>query len=94
LLGLEQDTEDEERSGGPTQVTIPENADAIHSMILDNRRTPAKKMAEILAISQESVCYIIHEISDMRKLSAKWIPKCLNAYQKRDPVLASQAILD
>jgi transposase len=31
-------TEDEECSGRPTQVTIPENVDAIHSMILDNRR--------------------------------------------------------
>jgi hypothetical protein len=30
----------------------------------------------------------------MRKLSAKWVPKCLNADQKRDRVLASQDILD
>jgi hypothetical protein len=30
----------------------------------------------------------------MRKLSAKWIPKCLKADQKSDRVLASQAILD
>jgi hypothetical protein len=31
-------TEDEQRSGRPTQVTIPENVNAIHSMILDDRR--------------------------------------------------------
>jgi hypothetical protein len=30
----------------------------------------------------------------MRKLSAKWVPKSLNADQKHDRVLASQAILD
>jgi hypothetical protein len=30
----------------------------------------------------------------MRKLSAKWVPKCLNADQKCDGVHASQAILD
>jgi hypothetical protein len=35
-------TEDE-RSGRPTEVTIPENADAIHSMILDSRRISAKR---------------------------------------------------
>jgi transposase len=29
-------TEDEERSGRKTQVTIPENMDALHSMILDD----------------------------------------------------------
>jgi transposase len=36
-------TEDEERSGRPTQVTIPENVDAIHSMILDDRRVSIKR---------------------------------------------------
>jgi hypothetical protein len=31
-------TEDEERSGRPSQVIIPENVDAVHCMILDDRR--------------------------------------------------------
>jgi hypothetical protein len=84
-------TEDEECSGRPTQVTVPENVDAIHSIILDYRRMSAKKIAETLAISRERVgfTHIIHKIVDMRKLSAKWVPKCLNADQKRDRVLAS-----
>jgi hypothetical protein len=82
-------TEDEELSGRPTQVTIPE---AIHSMILDDRRISAKKIAETLAflLSRERVGHIIHEILDMRNLPTKWVPKCLSA----DRVLASQAILD
>jgi hypothetical protein len=63
-------------------------------MILDERRTSAKKIAETLVISRERVGYIIHEILDMRKRSAKWVLKCLNADQKCDHVLASQAILD
>jgi transposase len=36
-------TEDEERSGRPTQVTIPENVNAIHSMILDDRKYPLQR---------------------------------------------------
>jgi hypothetical protein len=36
-------TDDEERCGRPTQVTIPENMDAIHSTILDDRRICVKK---------------------------------------------------
>jgi predicted regulator of amino acid metabolism with ACT domain len=67
--------------------------DAIHSMILGDRRISAEKIAETLAISRESVGYTIHEILDTRKLSAKWVPKCLNADQKCDRVLASEAIL-
>jgi hypothetical protein len=86
-------TEDE-CSGRPTELTIPENVAAIHSMIIDDRRIYAKMIAETLVISQGGIGYIIHEIVDMRKLSAKWVPKCLNADQKCDQVLASQAILD
>jgi transposase len=83
-----------EHSGRPNQVTIPENVDSRHSMILGYGRISAKKIADTLVISRERVGYIIHEILDMRKLSAKWVPKYLNACEKHDPVLASQAILD
>jgi transposase len=43
-------TEDEESPGRPTQVTIPENLDAIHSMILDDRKISTKKIGQIPAI--------------------------------------------
>jgi hypothetical protein len=63
-------------------------------LIMMNETIPAKKIAEILVISQERVGHIIHENLYMRELSAKWVPKYLNADQKRDQVLASQTILD
>jgi hypothetical protein len=55
-------------------VTIPEKVDAIHSMILDNWKIFAKKKA----VGYE---YITGKIIDMRKLSAKWVSKYLNAVQ-------------
>jgi hypothetical protein len=63
-------------------VTIPENEDAIHSMILDDQRISAKKTAGTLTISQEREGHIIHEILDMEKLSAKLVLKCLNAVRR------------
>ena len=36
-----------------------------------------------MGISRERGGSIIHEDLDMRKLSAKWVPKCLNADEKR-----------
>jgi hypothetical protein len=39
-------TEDEERSGRTTQDTVPENLDAFHSMILDDRKLSAKKIVD------------------------------------------------
>ena len=48
-----------------------------------NRRISAKSVAKQLGISRERVRSIMHENLDMRKLSAKWDPKCLNADQKQ-----------
>jgi len=75
-------------------VTVPENVDAVHGMILEEHRISAKKMAQTLKISQEHVEFISHDELDMRKLAVKWVPKCLNVNQKCDHVLASQAILE
>jgi len=64
-------------------VTNPEIIDQIHQLILEDHRISAKSIAEQLGISHEWVGSIIHEDLDMRKLSVKWVPKCLNADQKR-----------
>ena len=60
-------------------MTTPEIIDEIHELILEDRQISAKSIAEQLGISRERVESIIKEDLDMRKLSAKWVPKCLNA---------------
>jgi coenzyme F420-reducing hydrogenase delta subunit len=42
--------------------------DAIHSMIMNDRKISAKKIVETLVISRERVDYIIHDILDTRKV--------------------------
>jgi len=64
-------------------VTTPEIIYQIHELILEDCRVSAKSIAEHLGISLERVGSIIHEDLDMRKLSAKWVPICPNADQKR-----------
>jgi len=61
---------------------------------LEDRRILAKSIAEQLGISRERVGSIVHEDLDMRKLSAKWVPKCLNADQKRQRCQSSEQILE
>ena len=68
--------------GRPKTVTTPEINDQIHELILEDRRISAKSIAEQLNVSPERVGSVIHEDLDMRKLSANWVPKCLNADQK------------
>ena len=82
---------DAPRPGRPKTVTTLEIIDQIHELILEDRRISAKSMAEQLGISRERVGSIILEDFDMRKLSAKWVPKCLNADQKRQRCQSSNS---
>jgi len=75
-------------------VTIPEIIDLIHELVLEDGRISAQSIAGQLGISRERVGSIIHEDLDMRKLSAKWIPKCLNADQKRQWCPSSEQLLE
>ena len=83
---------DAPRPGRPKTVIIPEIIEQIHELILEDRRISAKPKAEQLDISRERVGSIILEDLDMRKLSAKWVPKCLNADQKRQRCQSSEQI--
>ena len=74
---------DAPRPGRSKTVTTPEIIDQIHELIFEDRLISAKSIAEQLGISRGRVGSIIHEDLDMRKISAKWVPKCLTADQKR-----------
>ncbi|XP_029639463.1 uncharacterized protein LOC115214408 [Octopus sinensis] len=73
----------EPRSRRPTFATTEDKADAVHVMILEVHRILAKGIAKTLRISRQRAGYIILDILDTRKLSAKWVPKYLIADQKR-----------
>jgi len=85
---------DAPRPGRPKTVTIPEIIDHIHELILEDRWILAKSIAEQLGISCERVGSIIHEDLDMRKLTAKWVLKCLNADQKCQRCQLSEQLLE
>jgi len=80
------------RPGRPKTVTTTELTDQIHELFLEDRRISAKSISEQLGISCERVGFITHEDLDMRKLSAKWVPKCLNADQKRKRCQSSEQL--
>ena len=85
---------DPPRPGRPKTVTTPKIIDQIHELILEDRRLSAKSIAEQLGISRERVGSSIHGDLDMQKLSAKWVPKCLNADQKRQRCQTSEQLLE
>jgi len=85
---------DAPRPGRTKTVTTPEIIDQIHELILEDRRISAKSVAGQLGISRERAGSIIYEDFDMRKLSAKWVPKCQNADQKRQRCQSSEQLLE
>jgi len=85
---------DAPRPGRPKTVTNPDIIDQIHELILEDLRIWAKLIAEQLGISRGRVGSIIHEDLDMRKFSSKWVPKCLNADQKRQRCQSPEQLLE
>jgi len=83
---------DAPRPGRPKTVTTAKIIDQIHEPILEDSRISAKSIAEQLGLSREWVGSNNHENLNMRKLSAKWVPKCLNADQKRQRCQSSEQI--
>ena len=67
------------RPGRNITETTPEIIRQIHELILEDGQISAKSIVEQVGISRERVGSIIHEDLDMRKLSAKWVPKYLKA---------------
>ena len=84
---------DAPRPGRPKTVTTAEIIDQIHELIFEDRWISAKSIAEQLDISNERAESIIRVDLDMRKLSAKWVPKCLNSDQKRQTCQSSEQCL-
>ena len=85
---------DAPRPGRPKTMTAPEIIDQIHEIILEDNPISAKSIAEQLGISCERVGSISHEDLDMRKLSAKWVPKCLNTDEKCQRFQSSEQLLE
>jgi [histone H3]-lysine36 N-dimethyltransferase SETMAR len=57
-----------------------------HKIILNVRKVKLIEKAEILKISKKRVEHIVHDYLDMRKLSAKWVPRVLKIDQDHQRV--------
>jgi len=80
--------------GRPKTVNSPEIIHQIRELILEDCQILAKSITEQLGISREWDGSIIHEDLDMRKLSMKWVPKCLNVDQPHQRCQLSEQILE
>ena len=85
--------EDDRWSGRPKTSTTDVQVDAIHHMVLDDRRLTKEQIAKTVDISSGSVHSVLSNILGMSKLFARWIPRMLTPEQKLKRADISRALL-
>ena len=88
-LGRES-CDDVPHPGRPSTVISDENVDRVHDMVMADRRLTIRKIAQDVGVSYGTVQSILVDVLDMRKLSARWVPRILTADHKRLHVITSQ----
>ena len=70
--------------GSTKTATTENNVTKTHDLALADRRLQVREIADTVGISKDRVGHILHEILDMRKLSARWVPLLLTSVNKRN----------
>lgn len=72
---------DEERSGRPCTASTDRNIALVDELVKANRRLHLRDIADTVGISYGAVHDIMHVSLGYRKVSARWVPKRLDAEQ-------------
>jgi hypothetical protein len=74
--------DDNERSGRPSTSTTPENIAKVREAILADRRQTIHNVCEIVGLSCGTVQRILADNLNMRRISARFMPRLLSDDQK------------
>ena len=85
--------EDESRSGRPSDATDEEMYNKVRDLVYPDRRVKVEEIANALHISHGSVSTTLHDRLDMRKLTARWVPKSLSDEQMATRASVYSALL-
>ena len=89
-----ESVEDEDRSGHPSTSKTQENVERIKEIIRSNRRLSIREISEDLNISYGSVQNILSTDLNMRRVSAKFVPRVLTVEQKQQLLSISLELRD
>ena len=74
-----QSTEDEHRSGRPSDTCTEETINSVQDMILKDRRATIRYVAECMKLSSGTTHHIIVDVLGYNKVCARWVPRMLTA---------------
>lgn len=86
--------ENQHAGGPPVTVTTDQNIKKVHDMVLRDRRIRIRQIVEDTGLSYHVVQHILTTELDMKKISARWVPRMLTIDQKRNRVLICERLLD
>jgi len=86
--------EEEERSGRPSTSKTQENIERVSEMIQSNRQLTIREISEDLNISYGSVQNILTTDLNMKRVSAKFVPRVLTVEQKQQRLSISLELRD
>ncbi|CAF4267146.1 unnamed protein product, partial [Rotaria sordida] len=81
-----EEIEDEERSGRPVTETTLDNIEEIRSIINDDPHVTIAELQEHTGLSYGTVHRILSDHLELRKITARYIPKQLMDYQRNERV--------
>ena len=87
-------TDDTERFGRPKSAVVPENITKVHKIVLGDRKSKLREIADTLKISEANVFTFCHESLEMRNLFSKWVPRLLTPDQKPQRIEDSERCLE
>jgi len=74
--------DNDEHSGRPSTNTSPENVAKVHEAILADRRQTIHDVCEIVRLSYGTIQHILVDNLNMRRISARFVPRLLSNDQK------------
>lgn len=74
---------DEDRPGRPADVVTEEVVQKVKNIMVTDRRTKVRELAEAVGVSYGTAINIIHDKLNMKKVSARWVPRLLTDENKR-----------
>ena len=79
--------------GQANRVVTPEAIAAVEPIVKDNRRVTVHEIVAHLDMSDGSAHHTVHDVLKFHEVSARWVPRQLNAELKERRVDACQEIL-
>lgn len=75
--------EDHPRSGAPKRAATSSNIEKVLEAVTHEPKLSIRMLESEIGISKETIRKILHQELDMQKMNCTWIPKELNASQKK-----------